>query len=71
MDENNMTAAGQAAPAAAQTEAPAEAAGQTVTVGALRGAIERRQEQNMRRAAAYRRALVARGGRADGAVPGL
>lgn len=51
MDENNMTAAGQTAPAAVQTEAPAEAAGQTVTVGALRGAIERRQEQNMRRAA--------------------
>ena len=51
MDENNMTAAGQTAPAVAQTEAPAEAAGQTVTVGALRGAIERRQEQNMRRAA--------------------
>ena len=51
MDENNMTAAGQTAPAAAQTEAPAEAAEQTVTVGALRGAIERRQEQNMRRAA--------------------
>ena len=51
MDENNMTAAGQTAPAAAQTEAPAEVAGQTVTVGALRGAIERRQEQNMRRAA--------------------
>lgn len=51
MDENNMTAAGQIAPAAAQTEVPAEAAGQTVTVGALRGAIERRQEQNMRRAA--------------------
>ena len=46
-----MTAAGQTAPAAAQTEAPAEAAEQTVTVGALRGAIERRQEQNMRRAA--------------------
>ena len=65
MDENNMTAAGQTAPAAAQTEAPAEATEQTVTVGALRGAIERRQEQNMRRA------LVARGGRADGAVPGL
>lgn len=41
MDENNMTAAGQTAPAAAQTEAPAEAAGQTVTIGALRGAIER------------------------------
>lgn len=46
-----MTTAGQTAPAAAQTEAPAEAAGQTVTIGALRGAIERRQEQNMRRAA--------------------
>ena len=42
MDENNMTAAEQTAPAAAQTEAPAEAAEQTVTVGALRGAIERR-----------------------------
>lgn len=51
MDENNMTAAGQTAAAAAQTEAPAETAEQTVTVGALRGAIERRQEQNMRRAA--------------------
>ena len=51
MDENNMTAAEQTAPAAVQTEAPAEAAEQTVTVGALRGAIERRQEQNMRRAA--------------------
>lgn len=51
MDENNMTAAGQTAPAAAQTEATVEAAEQTVTVGALRGAIERRQEQNMRRAA--------------------
>lgn len=46
-----MTAAEQTAPATAQTKAPAEAAGQTVTVGALRGAIERRQEQNMRRAA--------------------
>ena len=43
MDENNMTAAGQTAPAAAQTEATVEAAEQTVTVGALRGAIERRQ----------------------------
>ena len=42
MEENNMTAAEQTAPAAAQTEAPAEAAEQTVTVGALRGAIERR-----------------------------
>ena len=51
MDENNMTAAGQAAPAAAQTEAPAEAAGQTVTVGALRGAIERKAQQRARRAA--------------------
>lgn len=51
MDENNMTAATQTAPAAAQTEVPENAAGQAVTVGALRGAIERRQEQNMRRAA--------------------
>ncbi|MFR6334689.1 MAG: hypothetical protein ACLUMN_00775 [Oscillospiraceae bacterium] len=51
MEENNMTTAGQTAPAAVQTEAPAEATGQTVTVGALRGAIERRQEQHMRRAA--------------------
>lgn len=51
MEENSMTAAAQTAPAAEQTEAPAEAAGQTVTVGALRGAIERRQEQSMRRAA--------------------
>ena len=46
-----MTAAGQTAPAAAQTEAPAEAAEQTVTVGALRGAIERKAEQRTRRAA--------------------
>lgn len=51
MEENSMTAAEQTTPAAEQTEAPAEAAGQTVTVGALRGAIERRQEQSMRRAA--------------------
>ena len=51
MEENSMTAAAQTAPAAEQTEAPAEAAGQTVTVGALRGAIERRQEQSIRRAA--------------------
>lgn len=51
MEENSMTAAAQTAPAAEQTEAPAEAAGQTVTVGALRSAIERRQEQSMRRAA--------------------
>lgn len=51
MEENSMTAAAQTAPAAEQTEAPAEAAGQTVTIGALRGAIERRQEQSMRRAA--------------------
>ncbi|MFR6425764.1 MAG: hypothetical protein ACLUNO_09565 [Oscillospiraceae bacterium] len=43
-----------------------------MTVGALRGAIERRNAQQTRRAAeADRRALVARGGRADGAVPGL
>ena len=51
MDENNMTAAGQTAPAAAQTEATVEAAEQTVTVGALRGAIERKAEQRARRAA--------------------
>ena len=51
MDENNMTTAEQTAPAAAQTEAPAEAAEQTVTVGALRGAIERKAEQRARRAA--------------------
>lgn len=51
MDENNMTAAEQTAPAAAQTEALAEAAEQTVTVGALRGAIERKAEQRARRAA--------------------
>ena len=49
MNETNLSAAApeQSAPAAA----PHEAAGETVTVGALRGAIERRQEQNMRRAA--------------------
>lgn len=40
MDENNMTAAEQTAPAAAQTEATVEAAEQTVTVGALRRAAE-------------------------------
>lgn len=51
MEENSMTAAAQTDPAAVQTEAPEEAAGQTVTIGALRGAIERRQEQSMRRAA--------------------
>ena len=51
MDENNMTAAEQTAPAAAQTEAPAETAEQTVTVGALRGAIERKAQQRARRAA--------------------
>ena len=59
MDENNMTAAGQAAPAAAQTEAPAEAAGQTVTVGALRGAIAGRS-----RTCAARPSIPPRAGRA-------
>lgn len=69
MDENNMTAAGQTAPAAAQTEAPAEAAEQTVTVGALRGAIERRQEQNMRRAGRSAEQRVAEHIRARGLRP--
>ena len=49
MNETNLSAAApeQSAPAAA----PHEAAGETVTVGALRGAIERRSEQRARRAA--------------------
>lgn len=53
MNETNLSAAPeQSAPAAApEAAAPHEAAEETVTVGALRGAIERRQEQNMRRAA--------------------
>lgn len=54
MNETNLSAAApeQSAPAAApEAAAPHEAAGETVTVGALRGAIERRSEQRARRAA--------------------
>ena len=53
MNETNLSAAPeQSAPAAApEAAAPHEAAGETVTVGALRGAIERRSEQRARRAA--------------------
>ena len=48
---------------------PAEEA---VTVGALRGAIERKAAAaGAPRGRGIRRALVARGGRAGGAVPGL
>lgn len=51
MEEVNICAAPeQNTPAAAEPSAPQDTAEQTVTVGALRGAIERRQEQNMRRA---------------------
>ena len=58
MNETNLSAAPeQSAPAAApEAAAPHEATEETVTVGALRGAIERRSEQRARRA------LVARGG---------
>ena len=52
MEEVNICAAPeQNTPAAPEPAAPQDTAEQTVTVGALRGAIERRQEQNMRRAA--------------------
>ena len=52
MNEQNIpTAPEQSAPAAPETAAPRASAEEAVTVGALRGAIERRQEQNMRRAA--------------------
>ena len=52
MNEQNIPAAPeQSAPAAPETAAPRAPAEEAVTVGALRGAIERRQEQNMRRAA--------------------
>lgn len=54
MNETNLSTAApeQSAPAAApEAAAPHEAAGETVTVGALRGAIERRSEQRARRAA--------------------
>ena len=52
MNETNLSSAApeQSAPAAApEAAAPHEAAGETVTVGALRGAIERRSEQRARR----------------------
>ena len=59
MNEQNIpTAPEQSAPAAPETAAPRAPAGETVTVGAPRGR-------------GIRRALVARGGRAGGAVPGL
>ena len=47
MNETNLSAAPeQSAPAAApEAAAPHEATEETVTVGALRGAIERRNEQ--------------------------
>lgn len=53
MNETNLSAAPeQSAPAAApEAAAPHEAAEETVTVGALRGAIERRNAQRARRAA--------------------
>lgn len=54
MNEQNIPAAApeQSAPAAApEAAAPHEAAEETVTVGALRGAIERRNAQRARRAA--------------------
>lgn len=52
MNEQNIpTAPEQSASAAPETAAPRAPAEEAVTVGALRGAIERRQEQNMRRAA--------------------
>ena len=53
MNETNLSAAPeQSAPAAApEAAAPHEATEETVTVGALRGAIERRSEQRARRAA--------------------
>ena len=53
MNETNLSAAPeQSAPAAApEAAAPHEATEETVTVGALRGAIERKAEQRTRRAA--------------------
>ena len=53
MNETNLSAAPeQSAPAAApEAAAPHEATEETVTVGALRGAIERRNAQRARRAA--------------------
>ena len=53
MNEPNIPTAApeQNAPAATEPTAPQTAAEEIVTVGALRGAIERRQEQKTRRAA--------------------
>ena len=53
MNEPNIPTAApeQNAPAATEPTAPQPAAEEIVTVGALRGAIERRQEQRTRRAA--------------------
>lgn len=52
MNEQNIpTAPEQSAPAAPETAAPRAPAGEAVTVGALRGAIERKAEQRARRAA--------------------
>ena len=66
MNEQNIpTAPEQSAPAAPETAAPRAPAEEAVTVGALRGAIERRQEQNMRRAAEHTAARWSRE-----AVPG-
>ena len=50
MNEQNIpTAPEQSAPAAPETAAPRAPAGEAVTVGALRGAIERKAEQRARR----------------------
>ena len=52
MNEQNIpTAPEQSAPAAPETAAPRAPAEEAVTVGALRGAIERKAEQRARRAA--------------------
>ena len=51
MNEQNIPAAPeQSAPAAPETAAPRAPAEEAVTVGALRGAIERKAEQRARRA---------------------
>ena len=52
MNEQNIPAAPeQSAPAAPETAAPRAPAEEAVTVGALRGAIERKAQQRARRAA--------------------
>lgn len=65
MNETNLSAAPeQSAPAAApEAAAPHEATEETVTVGALRGAIERRNAQRARRAAEEAAARRPRGAR--------